>query len=672
MFWFFFFGFFSRREVHVGSQQTALWDVLSMLSKRRHVAKSDISPVLFMTVDGEPMSFFLRPSPNKVKLQPLITAGGGLLCNVQRSGAILLIDPEERGSVPETSARWYVSTQYIYDCVERGEQLDVEHYRLKPEVVLRHSARLNNSKEGSPGLLGGRAAYTPEEDAAILSYVRNHMTQTGGNRLWQEMEKKCVTSHSWQSMKHRYKTQLAKKLSGVEEVKTIKEKTKEEGDKETEEGAVPPPHSPATDHLQTHSVETDLMQIDAQPIAVDSTPANVEDQTCSSLQEEVQHVKPQTDVPAAESTQAEIAATETSGSPQPKGLCLDSQTDVHPIPAESTEPKRAKAQSVISPQKGTVLDSPMVEQPQRRITRRQLVLEPSSSPETYGKKLRSSSTSAEKPSSSPQPLKKTKSAVKSPLQKDSAVDQSPSKRAKGKTVAAVEESQREESEEATVSERPPSDQELNPLLQKGEKKKEKRKLGILELATKEFESESESGEDETPDLQNPVETVMIQSTSTEPPVPPSDTPADPSSTQSSPQPRPSLQMNVQDAHKASRAHLFIFDSDSQEDDTQSPGDNTAAPAKPYVNEDAALPLTQVQLEEDRERIIELMDQTKQDLVSVIKALMKTSGDIPAALDLLLDPSSVSGPFWNRYDDGLLLSADAVLRQQLQEKYGLGR
>uniref|UniRef100_A0A3Q3IZN3 Telomeric repeat-binding factor 2-interacting protein 1 n=1 Tax=Monopterus albus TaxID=43700 RepID=A0A3Q3IZN3_MONAL len=206
-----------------------------MLSKRRHVAKSDISPVLFMTVDGEPMSFFLRPSPNKVKLQPLITAGGGLLCNVQRSGAILLIDPEERA---EARTSVYVSTQYIYDCVERGEQLDVEHYRLKPEVVLRHSARLNNtgiyikivylykSPDVCLQLLLGRAAYTPEEDAAILSYVRNHMTQTGGNRLWQEMEKKCVTSHSWQSMKHRYKTQLAKKLSGVEEVKTIKEKTK--------------------------------------------------------------------------------------------------------------------------------------------------------------------------------------------------------------------------------------------------------------------------------------------------------------------------------------------------------------------------------------------------------------------------------------------------------------
>lgn len=31
----------------------------------------------------------------------------------------------------------------------------------------------------------------------------------------------------------------------------------------------------------------------------------------------------------------------------------------------------------------------------------------------------------------------------------------------------------------------------NPVPQKGEKKKEKRKLGILELATKEFEDESE-------------------------------------------------------------------------------------------------------------------------------------------------------------------------------------
>ena len=52
-----------------------------------------------------------------------------------------------------------------------------------------------------------------------------------------------------------------------------------------------------------------------------------------------------------------------------------------------------------------------------------------------------------------------------------------------------------------------------------------------------------------------------------------------------------------------------------------------------------------------------------------KALLKTSGDVSAALDLLLNPSSISGPFWNRHDDSLLHSADPVVHKQLQEKYG---
>lgn len=52
-----------------------------------------------------------------------------------------------------------------------------------------------------------------------------------------------------------------------------------------------------------------------------------------------------------------------------------------------------------------------------------------------------------------------------------------------------------------------------------------------------------------------------------------------------------------------------------------------------------------------------------------KALLKTSGDFSAALDLLLNPSSFSALFWDRCDDRLLHSADLVVRQQLLEKYG---
>lgn len=54
------------------------------------------------------MSFYLRPGPVKVKLQPLITAGGGTLCKVQQPGAILLMDPTEECSTNDTAAHWYV------------------------------------------------------------------------------------------------------------------------------------------------------------------------------------------------------------------------------------------------------------------------------------------------------------------------------------------------------------------------------------------------------------------------------------------------------------------------------------------------------------------------------------------------------------------------------------
>uniref|UniRef100_A0A3B4US90 Telomeric repeat-binding factor 2-interacting protein 1 n=1 Tax=Seriola dumerili TaxID=41447 RepID=A0A3B4US90_SERDU len=253
--------------------------------KEEDVAKSNISSVLFKTAEGEPMSFFLRPGLVKSKLQPLITSGGGMLCSVQQPGAILLIDPEERGSLRETTAHWYVSTQYIYDCIEKEERLNIEDYRLSPEEVPRHS---------------GRAAYTPEEDAAILNYVSNHKSETGGNRLWQAMEKQCVTSHSWQSMKYRYKVQLAKKNPEVEKVKTAEEEIK-------------------VIYLEGFASLV-FLQIDTQLLP-------------------------------AESTQPENVEAETSNSPQPGEPCLDPQTDAHPIPAESTEPATAEPQTTASPQK---------------------------------------------------------------------------------------------------------------------------------------------------------------------------------------------------------------------------------------------------------------------------------------------------------------------------------
>lgn len=629
------------------------------------------------------------------------------MCKVQQPGAILLIYPEERSSIPESSSHCYVSTQYIHDCIEKNEQLNLEDYRLNPVVLQRSSARLNRSKESSPGLSGGRLPYTPDEDAAILNYVSKHKTEAGGNRLWQQMEKQHVTSHSWQSMKYRYKV-ISKKQLPLVELETTEEDNKDTEEKTEVEGnqgtGVEKPSCKDTVPPQTHSADSDPTQIDVQSIPTE----------CKAEH----HVNQQTVEQPAESIQPETVEAETSDSPQTEGLCPDHQTDTQVITAQTTEPESDGPQTTASPQKQSLPEepqlaqpeatpqtssstnpkqkqktSPKLEQPQRRMTRRQLELDASLSPEPYAKKLRSSLTSPEKPTSSPQHMKKTKSAVKSALQKDTTPNQPPSKKARGESVEAVAESQLEQNGDATVSETAPAD-ESNSVPQKAEKKKEKRKLGILELATKEFEDESES--DEAPDLPN--ETAA---TSTEPGVTQrSDSAADPAPPQSNLEPASNLQDNMQEpqasssnsvaetsspepavtepaavskaVNAASNAHLFIFDSESQEEDSHSlVGERPAAASnpEPTVNKDAAFSLTQAQLEEDKQRIRELMNQTDQDLVSVTKALLKTSGDFTAALDLLLNPSSVSGPFWNRCDDNLLLSAEPVARQQLQEKYG---
>ncbi|KAF0034460.1 hypothetical protein F2P81_012218 [Scophthalmus maximus] len=601
-------------------------ETMTMPSKHQEVAESKTSPLLFVTVDGEPMSFFMRPGPVKRRLQPLIASGGGTMCKVQRPGAILLIDQDERGCIPETTARWYVATKYIHDCIEEDKQLNIEDYRLNPEDIPKHSTRLNNSREGSSGQVGGRVAYSPEEDAAILSYVSKHKTETGGNRLWQEMEKQHVTSHSWQSMKYRYRVQLAKKHTEAEKVQTTEGETKEEKQetdiaKPSSEKAAPPQIlSPAPDCLQT-----DLTQVDAQPIP-------------------------------AESTQLENLDAETSNLPQPGEPCVDTQGDARRIPAESTEPEATDPQTINSPQKESAPEdspqslrhtltpkepvekqvaSPELERRQQhRLTRRQLELEASSSPVPYGKKHRSLSVS-------PRPAKETESAVKPAIQIHTTIDPPPSKRARVQDEAAAAESQQVESAEAAVCETPRADPAAD-------------------------QASTRSNPEPGPSLQEKPQQAQVLS---------SDGAAEMGCPQPQPQPQPQPAASdpapTEASHAASGAHRFIFDSESQEEDSQSLiGDRaTALPnPQPLVNEDAALSLTQVHLEEDVQRITALMNHTNEDIVVVTKALLKTSGDFAAALDLLSNPSVISGPFWNHHDDGLLLSADPVVRQQLQEKY----
>ncbi|XP_054882938.1 telomeric repeat-binding factor 2-interacting protein 1 [Poeciliopsis prolifica] len=682
------------------------------MSSRQQDPGQSISPVLFLTVEGERMSFFLRPGPHKRKLQPLIKAGGGILCRVQVPGAILLVDPEENSSVLESDAHRYVSTQYILDCIKKEEQLDLDDYRLNPKAIQKSSSKLNDSRTG---LSGGRIPYSPEEDAAILNFISKRKSETGGNRLWQEMEKQRVTSHSWQSMKSRFKDQLSKNQSASTEVET-KEDSNKLPEKKTEaklnQKSNAEKSSCEASPAQTHSAESDLTQIDVQSIPAAVTPEHVETPiTASVIVEESKTSEEQPNI----NIQLESVGGETSHCCQ-----TEEQAEKH-ASTETTEPEKDEPLTPASPRKHHLsknspadqlkltsspnrakekLEASLVqEEPQRRLTRRQLELEAaSSSPEPYGKKLRSASSMAERSTASPPHSKKTKAAVKLTNQRTQVAEEPPHKKARGKKAAAEVESRVEQNRNNAETKTVQPDEAISSP-QKAEKKKEKRQLGILEMATKEFEDDFESDENEGPDLLDSIERTAETTPASVDAPQPSDSSADPPGTQPNPEAEPntegvgpqtqssssncvpnpdapdaeSVQLPVSELiSDSSKAHLFIFDSESQLDDFQFvDGEGSAAPHHPQCSEDkdAAFSLTQSELEEDKQRIRELMTQTNQDLVSVTKALLKTSGDFTAAADLLLNPSSVSEPFWSRNDDSLLLSADPVSRQKLQEKYG---
>lgn len=167
---------------------------------------STTSAVLFLNVKREPMRFFIRPGPTKVQLQPLILNGGGVLCRTQEPNAILLADPSDITAAVESASHFYISTQYVHDCVAQNQQLDIENYRfsnLQP-VQTRATSR---KQQGM-----GRMGYSLEDDATILNFIAKHQKEAKGNRIWQQMEHQRITSHSWQSMRDRFLKHLQHKL----------------------------------------------------------------------------------------------------------------------------------------------------------------------------------------------------------------------------------------------------------------------------------------------------------------------------------------------------------------------------------------------------------------------------------------------------------------------------
>lgn len=105
----------------------------------------------------------------------------------------------------------------------------------------------------------------------------------------------------------------------------------------------------------------------------------------------------------------------------------------------------------------------------------------------------------------------------------------------------------------------------------------------------------------------------------------------------------------------STAHMFLFQQESQEELIQPSEEDQPSQS----------------LLETKRHVVKLMQESKKDLVEVMKALLKASGDVTLALWYLragYDPE-VHGPIWTRHDDEMLLSDDSLTSERLGEKYG---
>ncbi|KAK3536578.1 hypothetical protein QTP86_013774 [Hemibagrus guttatus] len=105
----------------------------------------------------------------------------------------------------------------------------------------------------------------------------------------------------------------------------------------------------------------------------------------------------------------------------------------------------------------------------------------------------------------------------------------------------------------------------------------------------------------------------------------------------------------------SNAHMFLFQQESQEELSQPSEEDQPSQS----------------LLETKQHVVRLMQESKKDLVEVMKALLKASGDFTLGLSFLrerYDPE-VHGPIWTRRDDEMLLSDDSFESERLHEKYG---
>ncbi|KAI5607530.1 telomeric repeat-binding factor 2-interacting protein 1 isoform X1, partial [Silurus asotus] len=568
---------------------------------------SATSAVLFLNAKGEPMRFFIRPGPTKVQLQPLISNGGGILCRNQESDAILLANPGDITSVVQGAGHFYISTQYVHDCVAQNQQLDLESYRFSNVQPVR--TRAASRKHRATGRMG----YSKEDDTAILNFITKHQKEAKGNRIWQQMELQGITAHSWQSMKDRFLKHLQHRL---------KEKSHENKKK-------------VSSLKESSSSELSISQ---------STQQKQKAGLVSSFDSDATQISQEKETGAKEQPDLQASPEETND-------LQDSQLDEVRKETDGNDPTSEK------------------EQPSDNET-----------PEVSLKRARMDTDSpAEDPQHSMHLFKVRFSQVLYSFFVSNDPQTSVS-------LCLMYQSERRCS---AVYDLPifiyvafslffnsgPSEQTSPPRENHQPSAPSGLRCSILERAAREFEdsqandgsqqdqsqapSRNASDTDESQIMAARQRAIMEQEVNPEHPHV-TDNPSPVSQNHSNtPGPEDDEDEDTSPSSAAlpttSNAHMFLFQQESQEDFSQPSEED----------------LLSQSLLETQQHVIRLMQESKKNLVEVMKGLLKVNGDVSLARSYLLEgyDAEVHGRIWTREDDEILRSANSLQFKRLHEKYG---
>ncbi|XP_046585087.1 telomeric repeat-binding factor 2-interacting protein 1-like isoform X2 [Haliotis rubra] len=158
---------------------------------------------LFVSEDGHPVSFYMRPCSERKRLKPMIEHGGGSVSNKQTRNCIKLLEPG--GSVTSDG---YIKSEFVWCCVRENKFVDMTKFRCVPGRVSPSDDDLSPARNiiRTQRQRKGRQKYTKEDDRRIVGYLvrERRYNEVHGRKVWQDMDLFEVSKHPAESMRSRY------------------------------------------------------------------------------------------------------------------------------------------------------------------------------------------------------------------------------------------------------------------------------------------------------------------------------------------------------------------------------------------------------------------------------------------------------------------------------------